>query len=236
MKSFASVLAPALTSRPPLAGTIRRDVLAPYVEVRKGGRCTGSGVAIRAGGELLVLTAHHVVADGLGRKSTRYAAPSDAFELVKHNSGKQRTWTARVVYFSPAEGDGPGVDLALLRPGKPEGLTPARSDFGARLEEGEDAWYVGTPRGLHRSLEKSIINRTDYRALRQAWVIVNGHGTFGNSGGPLFVRRGNDYVLVSVAARVVGGSSFPKTPLMFKHPRTVGAFLDAYRKDRERDA
>jgi hypothetical protein len=199
---------------PPAVPSFERQVLAPYVEVRRGG-AVGSGVVIRWRGKLRVLTCSHVAGDA---KTVTLRQEDD--------QGKVTIWSARVKRRSKL--DEPGndpVDLALLEPKAPLGLLPCRLSPGSlRLVAGEPCWYVGTPKGMHRSLERSIVNRPLMRLWGGKRVVVNGNGTYGSSGGPMFVRRGKQYVLAGIVS-CFQRTNDARAPMGCESAETIRRFL-----------
>jgi len=205
------------------------------VEVSANG-ATGSGTIIAHKGDMLVLTAAHVVADCVKPKTVKYRDVNGVeytkieqqylpVTVSQSSKAGTRTWRCKIVLYSPIEEEG-GHDLALLLPEKAEGMHAAfRSQ--APLEPGQDCWYIGTTLGLHRSLEKSIINRVEFEWEGNPFYVVNGNGSFGNSGGGLFVRHANKYILVGVVVRIWRGHA---TPLMCQTQETIAAFLEEYKK------
>lgn len=192
-------------------GKVDSQMIAPYVEIRTDS-CIGSGVVIDWHGSQMVLTAKHVV-DGAKR-----------VVLVKrHDDDELETkWNADVV----AMGDGE-ADLALLKPRTAIGLKSANLCFGVKLERGEDAWYVGSHTGLHAMLEKSVVNRPSYR-LKDQWndrkyTFFNGNAWYGNSGGPAFVKRGDNYFLAGIIVRLAVINE--RTPIAAERLEAINAFL-----------
>jgi hypothetical protein len=215
------------------AADIQKQVVAPYVQINSPGG-TGSGTLVQIDGKELVLTAGHVAREAVAAKKD---GKDVSVQLLKLTGGKQTSLPADVAYFSDTEENG-GHDLALLAPIGPTGWTPARvlaeSAGGTGLEVGEDVYYIGTPAGLHASLEKSIVSRTDYLfpgGGRDRDVIVNGNVWFGNSGGGVFVKRPEGFLLAAVVVRSAADPrQYPKCPGACKSPEVIRAFLDDYRK------
>lgn len=244
-KAFASgaaILALALIACAAIAGPIKDQIILPYVEIRSD-KGTGSGTVIKVGDETLVLTAGHVVSDNVGSLSKSVwnvigkvivaDDPPRPVKLYKDFGGKESLTEADIVFYSPPEEEG-GHDLALLKPRNCTGLTPARVAQAGILKdmEGEDCWYIGTPMGLHQSLEKSIISIVGRKWDKNLYTVVNGCGTFGNSGGGLFIRTWNadsaeKYLLCGVVCRTANTS--PKHPLMCQTPETIQEFLTHYK-------
>lgn len=215
---------------------LKGQVIDPYVEVRAG-EGIGSGTVIEFNGEVLVLTAAHVV--GCCVKDTKASVQDkdakDVGQVERHYEPvtirrisplRQLDVQADIVLFSPVEESG-GHDLALLKPRSTEGLKATRFSASAKMRPGQDAWYIGTPIGLHRSLEKSIINQTDMAWHGNIFTVTNGNGTFGNSGGGLFVRDDRGFCLVGVVVRKAHGGD--NSPLMCQTQKTILAFLTKYK-------
>jgi hypothetical protein len=215
------------------ASKIKDQVIDPYVEVRQDEQnACGSGTLIDIGGKQYVLTAGHVVADLLSTATESYKDASGVEKtktvqkwktayLYKETAGGKALWEADVVWFSDVEENG-GHDLALLLPRKDIGIKSAKLAT-CKLEEGQDAWYIGTPAGLHQSLEKTIVNQVDHMWGDNPYTMVNGNGWFGNSGGGMFVYDGKDYVLAGVVVRLA--SRTYRSPLMCQTPATIAKFI-----------
>lgn len=227
------------------AGTIQQDIVEPYVEINAG-NSFGSGTVIAVGGQVVVLTAAHVVKSAVNETRSRWLdAAGQAHEcverkyqpvtLVKKCSRCRREWQAEIVLYSPPEEQG-GHDLALLKPLDATGLKAARFEAATEVEIGADCWYIGTPRGLHASLEKTIVNKLDHveeHLPGQRYYVVNGHGTYGNSGGGVFVKVGDNHRLIGVVCRIAGWpDAGPKHCLACQRLDTLAAFLALYRPQR----
>lgn len=177
---------PKLATSPPTLSRCE-DMAAVYWEVDTESGI-GSCVAINTPAGLRFLTAAHVVE---GAKQV---------ELRKELDGAYNTRTLAVEVDKLGDSN-KGPDLALLKP-KEQYADVARTVFdpSVKLTMGEDVWYVGTPRGMHQSFEKSIVNNPRvYIGIEASWLhfSFNGNGTFGNSGGPVFVKRGG-YTLAGI--------------------------------------
>jgi hypothetical protein len=199
------------------AGSIDREVIAPYVEVRVG-NSVGAGTVVKTETGLVILTAAHVVADAHKNKNLEIFASQDDGATITERR-------CEIVAYSAPEEDG-GNDLALLKPKCETGLIPAIFGPTAHLDPGEDAWIIGSPHNLHRCLEKTIINRTDYEHLGHSWTVFNA-GWYGDSGGGLYVDQCGHYVLVGVVCRLVETND-PRSPVMAQTAETVNRFLTEY--------
>jgi S1-C subfamily serine protease len=222
---FAAVCGLALAH----GGSVASDVSDPYWEVRvREGEAYGSGAVIDLDGEILILTCAHVVkyVDNSGDEPR--AAVADKLYLLKKTGDRADRRTGKVVWVGDAE---KGPDLALVRPDDPRGLVPAKRLEKVELELGEDCYYIGTGGGLHARLERSIIAGVDVPLGGQHFTRANGNGYFGNSGGPLFVRRGGDWVLAGVVEGLY--TSDPRAPLVAETPQTIQKVLDAYRASKK---
>ena len=228
---LTTIISPALLTTPKVCAPTQiellpAEVVAPYVEVlnpaQKG---RGAGTVIEVDGEVLVLTAGHVVA---GYKV------KDAEDLPATISKKALDLTesqpADVIWYSPVEEE-KGHDLALLRPRNAKNLKPARLLLTPDIKIGEPTWYIGTPMGEHGRLERSIVASLGERRLNHKWLGTNGCGYFGNSGGGLYVERGGHYHLAGVVTRISG--SYPKAMVLSKTPQDILGFLDSYRQSKK---
>lgn len=201
------------------SGKVDTQMIAPYVEVRTDSG-TGSGVLIDLNGSQVVLTAKHVVDN------------AKEFTLVKKTDCDccETKWRADVLAIDP------GNDIALLKPRLPTGLPSAKLIGGVVLERGEDCWYVGTHSRIHASFEKAIINRPCYEGESaygglHKFTLFNGNGWYGNSGGPLFVKRDDDYVVVGVVVQLAALN--PRTPLCAERLEAIMEFLGKQQKPAE---
>lgn len=191
-------------------GKVDSQMIAPYVEVRSADGI-GSGVVIDWNGGQFVLTARHVV-----------ELNTPVVLVKRHDDDEMETrWNADVVFVSDE------ADLALCKPRTRIGLTSAKVSFDVKPERGEDVWCVGTHSGIHASLEKSIVNRPSFW-LKDQWsdrkyLLLNGNAWYGNSGGPVFVKRGDDYYVVGILVRLVVMN--PRTPMAAEGLRAIELFL-----------
>lgn len=175
---------------PPVVEPDCAEMTSVYWEVREGKKPIGSCVALSYAGETYFLTAAHV------------AGENKVMELYKECDGPDSFRTIKVDVIAVGNPEA-GPDLALFKPRDAGTIPTARFNPLLKLREGEPAWYVGTPMGFHRSFERTIINNPHVRAGIEddkLWdhISVNGNGTFGNSGGPVFVRRGWHYTLAGI--------------------------------------
>jgi hypothetical protein len=210
------------------AGTVKQDVCDPYVEIQAPNDSYGSGTVIQHGDEILILTAAHVAAEGAH-------APGELLQpmvLRKELPGNKELKTkADLVFFGKAEEEG-GRDLALLKPRSIKGLKPARLGLETVLEEGQDLWVIGTPRGCHASLEKTIVARAECYLPgmdKAPFFSCNGNPFFGSSGGGAFIKQGKEYVLVGVLTRLMKHPEVnPKAPAICVPPAAIKTFLAEY--------
>lgn len=227
-------------------GTVATDVVSPYVEIRTDDGL-GSGTCIKVGDETLILTAGHVVkslynqthdyrdADGKPVVIPR-EKPLQA-TLYREEGDSTLTTKADVVWYSAPDDEG-GHDLALLRPVCLQGLTPAALGLDEKLEVGEDCWYCGSPDGVSSMLERSILNNLKkdlgFPGGRR-FLVVNGLGWYGNSGGGVFIRvdqADSDPVYKLVGVVVMIDSNNPKSAVFCEPPSVVKDFLADYQKSK----
>lgn len=190
------------------------QMVSPYVEIQTASG-VGAGVVIDVGGKQVVLTAKHVVDD-----------VTECVILKRNDDDDLETrWIADVVAKSET------ADLAIVKPRTPTGLTSANLCGCVKLERGEDAWYVGTPTGLHASLDKTIINRPSYliddQWNKRKYTFLNGNAWYGNSGGPAFVKRGDDYFVIGIIVRLAVIT--PRTPMAAERLEAIVEFLEEKR-------
>jgi S1-C subfamily serine protease len=177
---------PQLPSVDAMSGTVVAAELKPLVAVITPARRLwfshqettsgelGAGVLLRANADgYLFATARHVV-DGLG-----FAGRENPRALVAMTSG---AWAGADVVARHKH-----LDLALLWVPRESG----HSDFVqsiASAKDGEDVFVIGHPEGLKYTISNGMVSRVDEEgALFQISAPVSP----GNSGGPVFDRRGN---------------------------------------------
>jgi S1-C subfamily serine protease len=173
-------------------------VLAQGREIQHGKRSVelvpfeslGTGVVISADG--LILTAAHVVA---GADRIR----------VKLEGGEPLP--SRVVFADEA------ADIALLRLESVRApLVPAKLGDSNRVRKGEETYVIGNPVGIEFSLSTGVVSgrhpiRHVFGGSVEAEVIQTDAAiNSGNSGGPIFNRRGE---VIAIAQRILteGGGS-----------------------------
>lgn len=165
------------------------------VSVRVSGNVAGAGVIYDERG--LILTNYHVVGSAL--HSTSRARIETHTEAITVQFANGRELPARVVAADADE------DIAVLR------LSPADSaetfptatiGESSALRVGEEVFAVGSPVGLQHTVSSGIVSaldRTDILPKRQlALIQLDASINVGNSGGPLFNRRG-ELVGITVA-------------------------------------
>ncbi len=200
-----------MPGRVPAEPNVEWLVCDPYVEVHQAG---GIGSGVYVGGHR-VLTAKHVV-EAEGPITLLRVSPL---------GGMKTTWKAQVLRHDPVH------DLSLLYIEEYAGLVAAGLDPSLTLKTGEPCWYVGSPYGYHRSLESSLINQPVRLIDGFPFATVNGNANRGNSGGPLYVRRGNTYVLAGICSRFVFIHPFAlppvASPIAYIGPAEMYAFLES---------
>lgn len=191
------------------AASLERDVCAPFVIVEATetpchGAAFGCGTMIEHRGRVYVLTAKHVPGPDGKVKLIRYSHARD---------GEERC-AGVVVYRSELR------DLCLIEPEiSPAGPVATVADDDSSL--GEDLWYIGAPNGVYGSVEKTIANHRPDSSLRRDRI--NGNGTFGSSGGGVFLHRGGRFVLIGVVSCFCSRASGP-----IYYEKSLPSFLAEY--------
>ena len=154
----------------------RAAVVRVYCQDSSRMQSIGSGVLVRWGKRIMVLTARHVVKDA---------------KRVVVETFRKKTYRAKVIKVDAA------WDCAVLElSDTPEGIEPAEIELGPaamfkdgdRLEscgygpDGKLACNTGLFQGYRRST--ADLNGPD------DWMVVSGHARGGDSGGPVFNARG----------------------------------------------
>ena len=199
---------------------LKTQVIAPAVMV---GSASGVAVDLEMKGRV-ILTCAHVVghhiesAITVGKSVVTYRPPAQVSVGYGGPDSPTIIWANIVKYDADA-------DLALLKPVKPAEDLPLITfpQDDPRPVVGEDAWYCGTGSGVPWNLDKSIINQ-----VCRHWVTVNGNVWYGHSGSGVYVRRGDNYVLVGLVAQAATLPVTPKIPAKCVSWSRIKKFLDAY--------
>ncbi|MEM6513413.1 MAG: trypsin-like peptidase domain-containing protein [Pseudomonadota bacterium] len=150
----------------------------------------GSGVIVDHDG--YVMTAAHVI------------QTADLVEVEFHDGN---TSTAAIIFSDPAR------DVALLKLDKlPESLAPAPLGDSDRVETGDEVFVIGAPLGLSYTLTVGHIsgrrggNQDMTQGIQAETFQTDAAINQGNSGGPLFNKRGEVIGIVSHIRSLSGGS------------------------------
>lgn len=225
-----------VAGKPP--ARIREEVASPNVEIlnRHASRL-GCGTCIEVGGEVLVLTAAHVVhgyadpqqtrlTDADGNKRT-YSTPARHLVEVSHQEDFGGWRSEGETLWVSAD-----LDLALVRLlQRVPAIAVKKLLTRDSLALGEEVWYIGSPAGIYGRLERSIVAATRHEAGKRYWYGTNGCGYPGSSGGGVYVRRGDHYILAG--AVLAGYTGCPKGMTLFCPPSDIHRFLDSYREYRK---
>lgn len=148
---------------------------------------TGSAVAI---GPNTLITAAHVV----------YERPS----IVKRE--KILIYNSLTNYISSVEIGRVDLqgDLAILTPATPVPHWARVYTFPERLVWGSEVLAVGHPLGVDFPVATSgrIVNIKENVGERPVKLLHSATTYFGNSGGPLFIKTGNSYLVIGIAHMV----------------------------------
>ena len=197
-----------LTYDKPNVVNVGAQVCNSYVAIEQEGEIIGAGTVIRLGSETFVLTAYHVVSPGYAvatGNAGRAPIPVDTVPYRVMRDSKH--YDSYPVWFTPT-GEYGGDDFALLALPTGSRLPAATLAFDVTPRDGETVWYVGSPAGFPRYLERSILSRTDYPAFDSRWLVFGGGGWYGNSGGGLYVERSGRPVLAGVVSRMLQSGGF----------------------------
>jgi S1-C subfamily serine protease len=178
---------------PELYAQLAQSVVTVRAELADGKTSLGSGVIFDADAD--ILTALHVVTDA-SRITVTFADGS--------------TYEARIFARQPDN------DIAGIRAlGHPAQLVVATLGNPNNLNVGDDAIVIGNPFGLSRSLSTGVISGL-HRSIQPPGmdkpmtdlIQFDASVNPGNSGGPLFDRRGDVVGIVSGLANPNGQASF----------------------------
>ncbi|WP_145373461.1 S1C family serine protease [Maioricimonas rarisocia] len=99
----------------------------------------------------------------------------------------------------------PFFDLALLQLPKPEDFefTPVYLAPSFELQEGDEAFAIGNPLGLERSVSQGIVSTRNRNFEGVVYIQTTAEINPGNSGGPLFNNRGE--VVGVTNMKLIGG-------------------------------
>jgi S1-C subfamily serine protease len=95
------------------------------------------------------------------------------------------------------------LDIAVMRTRKR--LHIARSyvkDYSIRPVTGDEVYLTGFPRGLFKAATKGMISHPDVKVNDERLDILDVTGTFGNSGSPYFVRRGDSMYWAGTVGKI----------------------------------
>lgn len=139
----------------------------------RGERTMGSGVVVKYEKDLVVLTNYHVIADG-GR-----------FRVWTHDGRSHPAkWLAR----------DKGWDVAVLDIGEPKGVQAAQIAWGEDVRQAAGAPLESCGYGPDGKLAVNSGRFIAYRGRRGTtkaeWIVLSGRARGGDSGGPIFDRRG----------------------------------------------
>ena len=184
---------------------ITQQTQTPFGTQEQPGEATGTAFAVSADG--LLVTNEHVV---------------EGASSVKVAFGTGRSYTAKVIGQNPSE------DLAVLKidTGTTK-LTSLSLADSSRVEVGEQAYAIGTPYGLDRTLTSGLISATgrtiqgtngaNITGALQTDAAINP----GNSGGPLLDADGE---VIGVNSQIAtSGTSDGNVGIGFAIPATTVA-------------
>ncbi len=203
-----SVYASASPSVAHVTSTITQRTQTPFGVQQQSGEATGTAFVVSADG--LLVTNEHVV---------------EGATAVKVAFGTGRSYTARVV------GQNASKDLAVLKidTGTTK-LQPLALADSSQVEVGEQAYAIGTPYGLDRTLTSGLISATDRTIQGTNGANITGALQTdaainpGNSGGPLLDSDGR---VIGVNSQIAtSGTSDGNVGIGFAVPAsTVAAYV-----------
>lgn len=163
-------------------------VIRSYVGIGVDKQHWASGVLVVHNKHVYIITAAHVIEEAKNGQSWNEVYWKSSTE----NLDQTIIGTAKVVYSSLSFPN--GSDLAILIPTSNIDYCTPIELTSVQVYPGEECWYIGTSNGLHGSLERSIVNQVVIKNNRP-WIVINGNGWYGASGGPVFVYRSGRFVL-----------------------------------------
>ncbi len=182
----------------------------------------GSGFVIDAGGH--VVTNAHVI-----QRETRITltvflpspGPRGAEGTRADRAGKlerKKIEKVRIVAVDPY------LDLALLQASELSDLGVPHVYLGEseRIRVGQQAFAIGAPLGLERSVSEGIVSTTQRNLGGVLYIQTTAAVNPGNSGGPLFDARGRVVGVINAKAFGAEGVGFAIPAFYLKH------FLDNY--------
>lgn len=153
----------------------------------------GSGFIYDFGGQMIILTNYHVVADTINITLTFV---------------NEKEYSASIL------GSNPNADLALLSTGVSEDeFNPLEIVSSSTLRVGDSVIVVGTPYGLEGSMSSGIVSALNRTLVTENYSIGNVIQTTaplnpGNSGGPLLNYQGQVVGIVTAIAQESQGIGF----------------------------
>jgi S1-C subfamily serine protease len=183
-------------------------------------RWYGSGVEGSYRGMYGILTAAHVV-----------DAPAEFEAVIEREGQADRVESVMVTALDREK------DLAWLTVSWKRGPLVDLTPLAGRPTLGEDIWYMGYGAATQRWVEKSIVARRSWKREGGPWdftgFLVTGRGFYGNSGGPVFVERGERLVLAGIISQwaTEDDSCCGFSPLAAVGPGEIASFLDKVVRD-----
>lgn len=153
----------------------------------------GSGFIYNQGGQMIILTNYHVVAD---------------------TTNITLTFVNEKQYSASILGYNPNADLALLSTSAPnDEFSPLEIVSSSTLRVGDSVIVVGTPYGLEGSMSNGIVSALNRTLVTEEYSIGNVIQTTaplnpGNSGGPLLNYEGQVVGIVTAIAQESQGIGF----------------------------
>jgi thioredoxin 1 len=155
----------------------RAAVVRIYCQDSVRTRSIGSGVLVRWGEKILVLTARHVV--------------QDAKKIIVELATKKTHWAT--VLKADAAWDCAVLELS----GLPVGVQPAEIEYGQNAMQGVGDRLESCGYGSDNTLASNSGLFIGYRRSDRTpdngpddWMVISGHARSGDSGGPVFNQRG----------------------------------------------
>jgi hypothetical protein len=193
--------------------TLDAGVIAPYVEIRNEvGKTCGSGAVVSRKGVTFVLTAKHVVQDGLGTNV-------DEVKAIKRKAESASEWTLKKWAVSDR------YDLALYA-FSDQSVTLSAASIApkdVKLAYGQEVYYVGTPKRFHGFFGHSDIAHPKYKDAEGTWLVINGQAWYGNSGCGVYINS-NGYQLVGICSRLCWNDA--RTPIRCVPHVAINEFLE----------
>jgi serine protease Do len=191
------------------------STFAPAVVMVRSPLGVGSGFFVNDDGHLI--TNFHVIRGQKHITVIRYQKTESQIIRITHKK-------VRIIALDPFH------DLAVLKIREPldDSFRPTVLCAGERTVVGEKIFVIGSPLGLERTVTEGVISHTARNFGGRIYLQVDASVNPGNSGGPLFNRRGQVIGVINMGIASMQGLNFA---IPVENVKYVLDHLDAFAYD-----